>query len=614
MKSIIHNLFNQMSLEKKLVTIVSVIIIATIGSLNIFSIHFIKLRYEEMLYQSMSSSSYLITYLLNSHLDTVVQFTDVLRSDSTIQRHLDIIHQDLDYHLESSYEKIYKVQQTCYQQYRKPYLTYSAIINPRFTTYTYGYGYEKLSTDMIEEINHAARKAKGAPVWFSRYVDNSYLFLARQIRKIEHMELYDMGTLAIAIDMDVLLDEITKESRDFQNIYWIFSQDDQIIYSSPKLERTVLPELRGISGKYGIISAEGHFYFALRGRLEGPDWEYFQLIPYDAMESYQKILVFAYLAVFLLGLILTIFLIHLSIRKLTAHIGVLCQKMASFHGDNTDIIQVPYDYSQRKDEIGLMHQYFDSMAQKVNTLITNDYKLNLEMKTMQLKSLEAQINPHFLYNTLDSINWRAKASGNEEISIMVEALGTLLRSSLSQKSSLVPLKEEMELVRRYLAIQKIRYEERLVYSFEINGAVPEKSGTDLAWNPCERPDSWMDGVLDSELAEVMLPPFSIQPFVENAIKYGLERFPDQCSVIIAVSREPDNTLYIMVKNDGSQFEANLLEKLEQSKQNAQGLGIGLLNINQRIKLLFGTEYGLTLYNKDGFAVAAIHIPITFEKG
>lgn len=602
-----------MSIEKKLVAIVSIIIVVTIGSLNIFSFHFIKLRYEDMLYQSMSNSSYLISYLLNNHLDTVVQLTDVLRSDSSIQRHLDIIHQNLDYHWEASYENIYKAQQTSYQQYKEPYLTYSAIINPRFVTYTYGYGYEKLSQEMIEEINRTARETKGSPAWLSQYADTSYLFLVRQIRKIEHMELSDLGTLAIAIDMDVLLNEITRESRDFRNIFWIFSQDDKIIYSSPELKRTVLPKLREVTGKYGVIFAEGHYYFALRGRLGGPDWEYFQLIPYDAMANSQRVLMLAYLGMFLAGLLLTIFLIHLSIRKMTVHIGVLCQKMASFHGDNTDIIQVPYDYSQRKDEIGLMHQYFDSMAQKVNTLITNDYKLNLEMKNMQLKSLESQINPHFLYNTLDSINWRAKASGNEEISIMVEALGTLLRSSLSQKSSLVPLREEMELVRRYLTIQKIRYEERLIYSFEMNGVIPESFDREHGWNPYENPDPWPEGVRGSDFAEIMLPPFSIQPLVENAIKYGLERFPDQCSIIIAVLREPDNTLYIMVKNDGSYFEANLLEKLEQSKQNAQGLGIGLININQRIKLLFGTDYGLTLYNKDGFAVAAIHIPITFEK-
>ena len=78
--------------------------------------------------------------------------------------------------------------------------------------------------------------------------------------------------------------------------------------------------------------------------------------------------------------------------------------MQYFRGDNAATITEPYDYTGRTDEIGLLHQYFDSMAKEIETLINNDYKLKIEMKNMQLKSLEAQINPHFLYNTLESIN------------------------------------------------------------------------------------------------------------------------------------------------------------------------------------------------------------------
>ena len=163
------------------------------------------------------------------------------------------------------------------------------------------------------------------------------------------------------------------------------------------------------------------------------------------------------------GVTLTIFLIHLSIRRITHHISILCQKMVSFHGDSSQIIQTPYDYSKRTDEIGQLNHYFDSMACEIESLINNDYKLKLDLKNMQLKALESQINPHFLYNTLDSIHWRAMAGGNEEISIMVESLGTLLRASLSQKHSLVPLKEELERVHRYLLIQKIRCQRPITY-------------------------------------------------------------------------------------------------------------------------------------------------------
>ena len=219
---------------------------------------------------------------------------------------------------------------------------------------------------------------------------------------------------------------------------------------------------------------------------------------------------------------------------------------------------------------------------------------------MQLKALESQINPHFLYNTLDSIHWRAMAGGNEEISIMVESLGTLLRASLSQKHSLVPLKEELELVHRYLLIQKIRYEERLLCAFLING------------QPVSLPDLENEIPLEGNLGKILIPPFTIQPLVENSIKYGLEQFPEECSIIIELSADQDHLL-IQVKNNGSIFEEDLLEHLEHSESRAHGLGIGLLNINQRIRLLFGPEHGLSLYNENGFAIASIRIPITYHE-
>lgn len=610
MNKFFDDLFNRFTLETKLVLIVSLIITATVGIFGLFGIQMIQRQFEDTLYQSMSTSSHLISYLLDAHLADALKLTDVLRADSTIQNHLDAVYQKKDYQFLGSYEAIYTAQQNHYQQYKKPYLTYSAIINPQFTTYTYSYEYEKFSPQMIEEMTTAAEAAIGSPVWFSQYTHQGKLYLIRQIRKIEHLELSNLGTLAIAIDMDELLNQITKESRDFPNIYWLFSEHDRIIYTSPQLEQLSLSKLRQLPGRYGILSSGGHSYFVLKGQLNDPDWDYFQLLPYDSMTRSQQLMVQTYLLALFFGLTLAIFLIHFSIRKITFHIRVLCQKMASFHGDNAEAIKVPYDYSHRTDEVGQMHQYFDSMASEIETLINNDYKLKLDMKNMQLKTLEAQINPHFLYNTLDSINWRARAAGNEDISIMVESLGTLLRSSLSQKNSLVPLKEELNLVQRYLAIQKIRYEERLSYSYHLGRQIINSSdippGEDLSSTPGFQPD---DGLMD-----ILLPPFSIQPLVENAIKYGLEQFPEECSIIIAITNTEDDTLHIQVKNDGSVFQPGLLEKLQKTEDAAHGLGIGLLNINQRIKLLFGREYGLALYNRHGFAIAEISIPITLNGG
>lgn len=568
------------SLEQKLDLIVSLIIILTVGTFSLLSFLFIKQRYESMLYQSMATSSSLITHELTNALQDAVLLSDVIRSDTTIQNHLDLIQQNKDYKKANSYTHLYTAQQTHFQQYKQPFFSYSALINPEFISYTYGYGFTHLTSQMTREILTAAALGKGAPVWISDYTGQNQLFLVRQIRKIQNLSLADLGTVAIAVDMDALLLEITRESKDYQHIDWIFSQNGEIIYASDALADITMEDILQLKRSYGPINLHGHPYFALKGQLNGPDWDYLQLVPYDEIAHSQLLLFVYYLLIFLLSLGLTILLIHVSIRHITADIGILYQKMKSFRGDNADFVTVPYDYSGRTDEIALLHQYFDSMAKEIETFINNDYKIKLEMKNMQLKSLAAQMNPHFLYNTLESINWRAKASKNEEISQMAESLGTLLRASLSKQSSLVPLKEELELVQCYLTIQKIRYEERLLYTYEIN-----------------------DGLLS-----VLIPPLSIQPLVENAIKYGLEEMVDECSILISAQTRKDGSLLIKVCNNGSLFEDHLLEKLQSSTEHAHGFGIGLLNINQRIKLLFGPDYGIRLFNEQDYAVAAIHIP------
>lgn len=599
MVSRIRKIFDHASLEQKLMALVSSILCLTLGTVLLLGFHFINRQYTETVYQSMAASSRLISVSLETHLHDALQLTDVIRTDSSLQRHLDLIHKNGDYLTAGSRETIYKTLQSLYQQHKQPYLVYSAIINPRFLTYTYGYGYDKLSEALISQILDTADAAHGSPVWIPDQ-SGRYLFLARQIRKIDQLELSDLGTLVIAVDMNVLLEELTQETKNFQNIFWYICKNDQDFYSAPQLDETVLEQVRHQTGAYHTIITHGHSYLVLKGSLKSLKWDYFQLLPYDAITRSRHYVFRIYVIAIVAGVALTIFLIHLSIRRITHHISILCQKMASFHGDSSQIIQTPYDYSKRTDEIGQLNHYFDSMASEIESLINNDYKLKLDLKNMQLKALESQINPHFLYNTLDSIHWRAMAGGNEEISIMVESLGTLLRASLSQKHSLVPLKEELELVHRYLLIQKIRYEERLLCAFLING------------QPVSLPDLEKEIPLEENLGKILIPPFTIQPLVENSIKYGLEQFPEECSIIIELSADQDHLL-IQVKNNGSIFEEDLLEHLEHSESRAHGLGIGLLNINQRIRLLFGPEHGLSLYNENGFAIASIRIPITYHE-
>ncbi|UUZ89339.1 histidine kinase [Paenibacillus sp. P25] len=126
----------------------------------------------------------------------------------------------------------------------------------------------------------------------------------------------------------------------------------------------------------------------------------------------------------------------------------------------------------KMDEVGQLQRSFRLMIGRINELITENYAKRLTIKEAQFKALQAQINPHFLYNTLESVNWLAKTNGQRQISRMVEALGFLMRSSMSMKIGLITVSEELEIVMHYITIQKFRFEERL--QFELH--VPEEDG------------------------------------------------------------------------------------------------------------------------------------------
>ena len=218
------------------------------------------------------------------------------------------------------------------------------------------------------------------------------------------------------------------------------------------------------------------------------------------------------------------------------------------------------------------------MALQVQELIQKNYVSELLAKDARLKFLENQINPHFLYNTLESINSYAKSMDAEPISQMVEALGSLLRITLSRNSASSVIKSELDIVKDYMDIIQVRFGERIEYEVE----VPE------------------------ELYLISIPRLTLQPLVENAINYALEEMTEVCHIRIEGKRESGN-VFLMVSNNGSQFPENLLDQLEKNEIEPHGFGIGLLNIDKRIKLQFGEAYGLYVYNEELEDLAVVQV-------
>ena len=206
-------------------------------------------------------------------------------------------------------------------------------------------------------------------------------------------------------------------------------------------------------------------------------------------------------------------------------------------------------------------------------------------KQIEINALQSQINPHFLYNTLESIRGQALMDNNDEIAIMVEALAMFFRYSISGKGNLVPLRDELASINNYIIIQRYRFNNR--FSLEI--LIDEE---------------------DEMAYDFYVPRLMIQPIVENAIFHGLEEVEKDGKVRIEVI-VTDQNLIITVSDNGKGMTREYLEKLNQSIKTfssddedsdllgGRKMGIALANINKRICLLFGAEYGLNIYSTLG---------------
>ena len=226
------------------------------------------------------------------------------------------------------------------------------------------------------------------------------------------------------------------------------------------------------------------------------------------------------------------------------------------------------------DEITELGISFNIMIGKIRELLNSKIKEHDNLKKAELKVLQAQINPHFLYNTLDTIVWMAEANKNSQVIEMACALSSFFRISLSKGRDWITLQQEVEHVRSYLAIQKMRYQDILDYQFEV----------------------------DEELLNNTILKLTLQPLVENALYHGIKTKRNGGMITVRVKRADDdnNMLLLDVEDNGVGFtpyrlaktRAMLAENSEEIMAEEGGFGVG--NVNKRIKLYYGMQYGLSI--------------------
>ena len=251
-------------------------------------------------------------------------------------------------------------------------------------------------------------------------------------------------------------------------------------------------------------------------------------------------------------------------------------------GDLGVMMNVKYD-----DEIGQLGRSFNVMVGEIRKLMDKVYQEQRELRKAELKALQAQINPHFLYNTLDSIIWLSRAERSDDVVKMVTALTKLFRISLSRGRDIISVGEEIEHVRNYLIIQQIRYKNKFAYSID----------------------------LSEELYQYQTLKLILQPLVENAIYHGIKMKREPGCITIS-GKTQDNCIVFEIKDSGRGMTRTELAALENTLKNSFGEKMdsyGLKNVDERIKIFFGIDYGLTFFSEYGIGTRVeVRIPMILE--
>ena len=397
-----------------------------------------------------------------------------------------------------------------------------------------------------------------------------YYICGREILRSQNMSMQNLGTVLVTVDIEKLLNsQINALSSEPSELY--LYNGAELVYHSTEAAVGVTPP--DTAQGYAVQTVNGQKYFVcwLTSGLTGlrlcSVFDYNQI--YGQTTHARWALLLGGCAI----LVLFGWVMLRMARLVTRPVHTLSEAVKSVEGGDFATARAMLPNTPAADEIGTLTRDVDAMLGQIDTLIHENYEKQLLLQDTRYKMLQAQINPHFLYNTLSTLSWLVRAGKNEDAGRLIINLGDMLRAALSPKQNTTAA-ADVQLVRSYIEIQQLRYKRRAAFTLESDG--------DL--------DSWY------------LPHFTLQPLVENAIKYGVEESEDVCEITVTAHADGD-TLRLAVHNTGTPIDAARLAEIRNFAVKPQGHGIGLKNIYERLSMLYKTfDFTVDSTEADGTTV------------
>lgn len=382
------------------------------------------------------------------------------------------------------------------------------------------------------------------------------------------------GLARISIDYTYWFQSTLSRSDSDQAYFIITSQGDQIAGSAADatLPASVIDEITD-AARDGFLLDESGSSLINYSYLDSLNWYLVNRIPTDVLFDELNALKQQYFVTFIALMIAFIALAFLIAHAFTRPLSYLQAKMKEAVRKD---LRVRLPEHRVKGEILGLTQTYNKMLDDMHALIGRLKAEERQKEAMQFQMLLAQMNPHFLLNTLNTMKWIALRNHNEEIAEICLALGKLLEASLNSEIDLIHLKEEIELTQAYVYIQQQRYRNRFTVQYEI----------------------------DDTLQHAIVPKLSLQPLVENAIQHGIGGLTGQGLICIRIAAADDGTFRIEVADNGVG-----VERAEEMAKKRKRPGIGLANIRERLRLLFKEDGRLELIALDQGTMVRLSLPL-----
>lgn len=438
----------------------------------------------------------------------------------------------------------------------------------QYNSLTAGY---PLSITDEEKAQIAA--AKGSPVWFDPDPRRLVIPGGRAINDLNKQSL--IGYIVFNYKEQGLRHIYNEINLHQKGDIFLVNDQGRIISSA---DRSLISTMAGggymrqilAGGTQGFFSydVEGKNHYIAYKQIEGTGWRIISVISAAQYEKEAISLKNWLLMIIALNVAFFLLISIMWSSNMSRPLRELARMMLRVEQGKFD---VRYEYPYR-DEIGVLSRNFNNMVERINYLIHKVYQEQLLQQRSELKYLKFQINPHFLFNTLDTIHWLAVLRGVPELGDMTKKLGDIMREGI-KGDDFIMVDREIRNIHNYLDIQKYRFGDRMSVSIDVA----------------------------EDILHIKVPKFILQPVVENAIVHGIEQKIGEGVIHIRGSAQ-DELLLFSVSDNGDGMERSRLDKLRLDRADDDerpGQGIGLKNVHQRIRLYYGPEYGLRIDSEPG---------------